>query len=37
MQAADNQQYTGGVNACTPNGKSSYLANNSLFKLQAVA
>lgn len=27
----------GGVNACTPNGKSSYLANNSLFKLQAVA
>lgn len=38
MQAADNQQYTrGGVNASIPNGKSLYLANNSLYKLQAVA
>ncbi len=38
MQTADNQQYTGGgVNASTPNGKSLYLANNSLYNLQAAA
>lgn len=39
MQTTNNQQHTGGggVNAFIPNGKSLYLANNSLYKLQAVA
>lgn len=37
MQTADNKRYMGGVNALVPNGKNLYLANNSLYKLQAVA
>lgn len=38
MQTTNNQQHTGGgVNTFIPNGKSLYLANNSLYKLQAVA